>query len=253
MFIYSSKYKDYKKKLGVVFKVSSYKSHAIAGILFALPFISNVFYLFFALLGASVPDLDHQNNKHKVYSMIGFGVVLSVLLFFLNGDVLSGLVLILLGVIFYFSHHRGFSHTLVGIVVLSCLFSFMFIGFVSVLMRLCIDFGVNVPFSSIVFIVMVLIGYFVIHRRYLMLYILALAVYLVLFGFDFGMFNWYVVFGMFLVGGLSHLILDLRTPAGLSLFKPFIKRKFHQKMALFLFIIWLVVAVGYLVYFNPLI
>ena len=86
-----------------------------------------------------------------------------------------------------------------------------------------------------------------------MLYILALAVYLVLFGFDFGMFNWYVVFGMFLVGGLSHLILDLRTPAGLSLFKPFIKRKFHQKMALFLFIIWLVVAVGYLVYFNPLI
>lgn len=233
--------------------MSSFRSHALAGLLFGLPFVSNVFYLFFALLGASIVDLDHQNNKHKVYSMIGFGVVLSVLLLFLNGDVISGLILILLGIIFYFSRHRGFSHTLVGIVVLSCLFSFMFMGFVSVLMGLCVDFGVNVSFSSIVFIVMCILGYFVIHRRYLMMYVMALAVYLVLFGFDFGIFNWYVVVGMFLVGGLSHLILDLWTPAGLSLFKPFIKRKFHQGMALFLFIVWFVVAVGYLVYFNPLI
>lgn len=232
--------------------MSSFRSHALAGLLFGLPFVSNIFYLFFALLGASIPDLDHQNNKRKVYSMIGIGVVLSVLLLFLNGDVLSGLILILLGVIFYFSHHRGFTHTLVGIVVLSGLFSFMFMGFVSVLMSLCVHFGMNVPFSTIIFIVMVLMGYFVIHRRYLMLYIMALAIYLVLFGFDSGMFNWYVVFGMFLVGGLSHLILDLRTPAGLSLFKPFIKRKFHNSMALFLFIVWLVCAIGYLVYFNPL-
>lgn len=233
--------------------MSSFRSHALAGLLFGLPFVCNIFYLFFALLGASIPDLDHQNNKRKVYSMIIVGIILSVLLFFLNGDVISCLILIFLGVIFYLSHHRDFSHTLVGIVVLSCLFSFMFMGLVSVLMSLCVYFGVNVPFSSIVFIVMVLIGYFVIHRRYLMLYILVLAIYLVLFGFDFGMFNWYLVFGMFLVGGFSHLILDLRTPAGLSLFKPFIKRKFHQSMALFLFIVWLVVAIGYLIYFSPLI
>ena len=82
--------------------MSSFRSHALAGLLFGLPFVSNIFYLFFALLGASIPDLDHQNNKRKVYSMIGIGVVLSVLLLFLNGDVLSGLILILL--LFFIFH-----------------------------------------------------------------------------------------------------------------------------------------------------
>lgn len=231
--------------------MSSFRSHAIAGILFALPFVCNVFYLFFALLGASIPDLDHRNNVGRVYSMIFVGILLSVLVFIYNGDILSCVILIVLGVIFYLSKHRGFTHTLIGICVLSFLFTLMFMGFIPVLMSISVYFNLNIPVSVFVFIVMCVIGYFVVLRRYLLLYIFCVGVYLVFSGFDYGSFSWSLVFCMFFVGGLSHLILDLWTPAGLSLFKPLLNRRFHRGMALILFILWLCASIFYLIYFNP--
>lgn len=233
--------------------MSSYKSHAIAGVLFALPFVCNVFYLFFALIGASIPDLDHRNNISRVYSMIVVGIILSVLVFICNGSVLSCIILVVLGVIFYLSKHRGFTHTLIGICVLSFLFTLMFMGFIHVLISVNVNFNLNIPIDVFVFIIMALFGYFVILRRYLLLYVLGVGVYLVFFRFDYGSFSWPLIFCMFFVGCLSHLVLDLWTPAGLSLFKPLLTTRFHRGMALILFILWLCASIFYLIYFNPLI
>lgn len=232
--------------------MSSYKPHAIAGMIFTLPFVPSLFYVFFGLIGASIPDLDHNNNKHKIYGMIGFGVVLAILMFFYNSNVISCLILVILGVIFYLSRHRGFTHTLLGIVVLSGLFSFMMMGFLPILVKLGMDLNLDLMSNVFVFLMMAVIGYFVIHRRYFLWYVAILGVYLLFLPVDYVSINWWMVFGMIFVGALSHLILDLRTPAGLVIFNPFLDVKFHKSMAWILFLGWLGCSVWYLYYFNPL-
>lgn len=225
-----------------MYLLSSYKTHAIAGILFALPFVPSVFYLFFALLGASIPDMDHHNNNNKVLSMFLVGILLSVLLFFLDGVSLSGLIIISLAIVFYLSKHRGFTHTLIGVIVLSFLFMLMVMGFIPVFYRLSLLLNISIPSNIVFFIVLSLIGYFIVSRRFLLVYILFLAVYLLVIPVDYSMIQWNMVFLILLVGALSHITLDLWTPAGLAVFKPISNVKFHRKLAVLFVGIWIVLS-----------
>lgn len=223
--------------------MSNYKNHAIGGLIFALPFTPGIFYLFFALLGASIPDLDHENNIYKVRAMLVGGVVLSVFLFFVDGLNISALLLVGLAVIFYISKHRGFTHTLLGICILSYVFLLMVMGFIPVFMRLSLNLGITIPSVVYVFVTMAIVGYFIVSRRYYVLYLLVLLIYLALYPVDYLSINWMAVFSMFLLGALSHIVLDLLTPAGVSFFVPFTEVKFHSTMAWILIMLWIVVSV----------
>ncbi len=231
--------------------MSSYKPHAIAGIIFALPFVPSIFYLFFALIGASIPDMDHNANKNKVYSMFIIGVILSILLFIYNGSIISCLIIISLAIIFCLSKHRGFTHTFLGIIILSFLFMLMVMGFLPVFSKFSIDVGLNISSNVLLFIIMAIVGYFVVNRRYFIIYLLALAVYMVFIPLDYTQINWITIFCMLFLGALSHIVLDLWTPAGLKVFEPFSNIKFHKNMALFLIIIWGIISIYFLYSFNP--
>lgn len=229
--------------------MSSFKPHAIAGIVFGLPFVFKmqpislaVFYLFFALIGASIPDLDHSSHKNKIYLMFIVGILLSVLLFLYEGNTISCLIIVMLALIFYISKHRGFTHTFVGIFIISLLFTLFIMGFLPTVLRMCIDFNVEFSGNVFIFIILGAIGYFTINRRYFRLYLLALAAYLVIFPMDFTVINWYMVFAMMFVGSLSHLVLDLNTKMGLAIFKPFSNTVFHKSMASILILVWLAFA-----------
>ncbi len=232
--------------------MSSYREHALAGLIFTLPFIPSLFYLFFGLLGASIADMDHNNNNRKVYTMLVCGIVISVLLYFLDGSLLSGLIIVALALIFYFSRHRGFTHTIFGSILLSILFTLMILGFVPVFSNLSVLLDISVHSSLCVFIIMALLGYFVVSRRYLLLYILVLAVYLVFIPVDLLEFSFLRIFLSFFIGSFSHIILDLLTPAGLSLLEPFSKRKFHRELGFILIGVWIVASIGFILSQNSL-
>jgi len=229
--------------------MSSYKNHAIFGILLALPLIPDPLYLFFALLGASIPDLDHENNTNKVLDMFMVGVVLSVLLFFFNGFHLGGLLLVLVALIFYVSKHRSFTHTLVGILMLSSIFTLMIMGFIPTVTYFGVFMGLSLPSNMVLFIALAIVGYFVVSRKILLMYLLVLGLYLIIFPKNYLMLNWTFVGVMFMTGALSHLILDLWTPQGLKLFLPVSEKTYHKKMALLLLSLWIVCCI-YLVLVN---
>ncbi|RAP53399.1 MAG: hypothetical protein BZ137_06780 [Methanosphaera sp. rholeuAM130] len=219
--------------------MSSYRAHAIAGIVMALPFAPDIFYLFFALIGASLCDLDHENNTHKVNSMMITGLALSVILFFFNASSISAVLLIVLSIIFYISKHRGFTHTLLGTVLLSVLFLFMILGFISFFNKLFLVVNLSIPHMLVLFVTMAIAGFFVISRRYYILYFIVLGLYLYVVPMDYSTINWNIALLMIFVGSMSHLILDLFTPAGLTLFVPFSQVECHKGMAMLLLLIWL--------------
>ncbi|MBE6487708.1 MAG: hypothetical protein E7Z86_03235 [Methanosphaera stadtmanae] len=227
----------------MVIVMSNYRNHAIGGLIFALPFAPGIFYLFFALLGASIPDMDHDNNINKVGTMLIWGVILSVFLFFVDGLNISALLLVGLAIIFYISKHRGFTHTILGITILSYVFLLMIMGFIPVFMRLSLNLGISIPTVVYIFVIMAIIGYFIISRRYYILYLAVLLVYLYLFPIDYLSINWLSVFLMFFLGALSHIILDLFTPSGVSFLQPFNDSKFHSNIAWILIILWLLASV----------
>ena len=219
--------------------MSNYRTHAIAGILMALPFAPSIFYLFFALIGASICDLDHENNTHKVNSMMITGLILSIILFFFNSSSISTLLLIVLSIIFYISKHRGFTHTLVGIILLSLLFLFMIMGFISFFNRAFLISAIRIPHLLVLFVTMAIAGFFVISRRYYLIYFIVLGLYLYMVPMDYTTINWSLAWMMLFVGSMSHIILDLATPAGLCIFEPFSHVECHRRWALIFFVIWI--------------
>lgn len=177
------------------------------------------------------------------------GVVLSVLLFFLNGAYVGGMLLVLLALIFYVSKHRSFTHTLIGIFMLSSIFTLMIIGFLPTITYFGVFMGLSLPNNMILFITLAIVGYFVVSRKVLLMYLILVGVYLIIFPVDYLMLNWYFVFIMFIIGSLSHLILDLWTPHGLKLCLPISEKTYHKKVALLLLSLWLVFCL-YLVHIN---
>ena len=223
--------------------MSNYRNHALFSILVALPFALSPFYLFFSLLGASICDMDHSNNESKVVRMMLFALLLAVLLFFVDGLSISALILFLLAAIFYLSRHRGFTHTVFGIVVLSFLFLLMLMGFFPVFVRLCTLAGVSLSSSLLLFVIMAVMGYFLVNRRFYLIYLLVLAVYLFLSPVDYMGIDWLAVLFMLLLGSFSHIVLDLLTPAGLKLFSPLWGVTFYRSLGLFLFVVWVFASV----------
>ena len=230
--------------------MSSYKTHALAGILLAFPFVPSFFYLFFAVIGASIPDMDHDNNKNKVNSMFLVGVIISLLLIILKGSILSGLIIILLAVTFYFSKHRGLTHSIVGVTVICLLLLFMMMGFLPIVTSLAEYAHYALPNNLSIFVILSLLGYFVVSRKVLTYYVILLATCLFLAPVNIDFINWRLIFIMLFLGAMSHIILDLSTPSGLAVFWPLSDKVYHKRLAILFVGIWLFLAISYVYTFG---
>lgn len=225
--------------------MSSYKAHALAGIILAFPFIPSFFYLFFAVIGASIPDMDHDHNKNKVNSMFLVGIIISLLLVILKGSILSGLIIVLLAITFYYSKHRGLTHSVAGITVICLLLLFMMMGFLPVVSSLAEYAHYALPNNLSIFIILSLLGYFVVSRKVLTYYEIVLAVCLFLAPVNIDVINWRIIFIMLFLGAMSHLLLDLMTPSGLAVFWPLSERVYYKRLGILIIAIWLFLAVTY--------
>lgn len=210
--------------------MSSYKKHVFFSLLFTIPFFQDVFLLALAVVGTSIIDIDHKIKRKNRNIILIVGLLLSLVLYMLKLPFLIGILLVLIVLILYFSKHRGFTHSLFGIFILSILLT----GFVIGAYFLLKDFNVADKISLMV--IAVFIGVLSLNVRIMPIYIV-----LVILGIYFLPAAPITLYGTFLalfLGFISHLTLDLLTPKGLELFRPLSSKKCKKKYGVLFLFIW---------------
>lgn len=187
-------------------------------------FFINPVLILLTVLGGSFPDLDHDFRRNRVLIFILLSLIFSFLLYLFNFPIYMGLILVVLGFIFLFSSHRGFTHSLFGGLLLSFLLAFiLFFGslFVSNLFSL---FGICFNYSFL--LVFILISLFILNKYLFPLF----SVFLILYAVFFNMWNFsfIVIFLALFLGFLSHIILDSFSVSGVRVFYPFYNKKFYK-------------------------
>lgn len=218
--------------------MSSYKKHAIFALILTLPFFPNVFSIALAIIGASFPDFDHKVKKKNITILFIVGLLLAVILYIMKLPYLLGIILITLSLIFYLSEHRGFTHSLIGISLLSIILT------VLVISSYFFFFGIGLDEKSSLAVILIILGSLAVNRN-MMLPFIFLGVLGVLLT-PFPGLNLYMVIGAFLLGFISHVILDSYTPHGVEFFRPFYSKRFKKGFGIFLMVLWLLGASYYI-------
>jgi inner membrane protein len=125
-----------------------------------LIFFLNPISIAITLIGASLPDFDHDIKKSYVYKLLIIGLLIFIVLYILNLPYLFGIILCIFPVIFYFSNHRGFTHSLLGIIILSALMFVLIIMGISAISPILTSLNLPTTFFSSNIISMVLIVLF---------------------------------------------------------------------------------------------
>jgi inner membrane protein len=221
--------------------MSSYKKHLLFPILLSLlaaaPFFPNIFYLALSVVGASIVDLDHPVRYRNLLLLAVLGLVLVIILYLFNLPMVLGLILILTALIFFVSSHRGFMHSIAGVIIIA----FLLTIFTSSSFVLLNNFSVSIiPALAIISVVL---GIIILNKQIVPVYVLLVLLGLFLLGHVF--FNVYYVFFAFLIGSLSHIALDIFSGSGVKLLSPLSKRKFGKKTIIILIVIWIMMIIYY--------
>ena len=208
----------------------SYKEHVLASIIMVFPFFPEVFYIALAVVGASIIDMDHKVNQENIIIMGLLGVILSLILYIFKLPYLVGVLIALMALLFYISDHRGFMHSIVGIIFITgCISFFVFDAY-----TLLSDYNLNLKISLI--IILLILGIVILNKKLVPVFGFLIIVGLI-FSTHIGFNVYYVVLALFL-GCLSHIILDLFTPSGVQLLNPISSVKFKKLAGLTLLGIW---------------
>jgi inner membrane protein len=220
----------------------SYKKHALFSLIIAVPFIHDIFYLSLVLIGASMIDMDHHIRKNDLILLTVLGILLTISLYILKLPFLIGVSLIIMAFIFYLSKHRGFVHSIWGVLTLSFLLAFSIIGIYALLH----GFNINEKISLIV--ISVILGIIALNKKFLLPFFILVPVGIIITkNTD---LNMLYVFLAILIGSLSHILLDLFTPSGIRLLNPLSSKKFKKSSGVVLFILWVFLAFIYVFKLN---
>ena len=167
---------------------------------------------------------------------------MSLFLYFLGLPYYLGLVIIFLGGIFLLSNHRGFTHSILGVFVLTIFIS-LFLFFGIGLSSYDLDFT-NPINLMILLMVIISLGLLFLNKRLYPIFLIAIA--LLLISINMGFISplkinlTLLVFSIF-SGLCSHIILDSFTPSGVKAFSPFSDREYHKKFGVILFLIMVII------------
>ncbi len=223
----------------------SYKKHALFSIIIALPFVHDIFYISLALIGASMIDMDHHIRKNDLILLAALGILLTFSLYILKLPFLVGISLIIMAFIFYLSKHRGFVHSILGVLILSFLLAFSIIGMYTLLHGFSIDEKISLVIISVI------LGVVTVNKKFLFPFFIIVPVGIIITkNTDLNMFY---IFLAVLIGSLSHILLDLFTPSGIQLFNPLSSKKFKKSFGAVLFVLWGFLAFIYVFKLNGII
>lgn len=191
-----------------------------------------------AVIGANIPDFDHKFKKEHVYKLIILGLLVFISLYILNLPYYIGLIIVFLGVTFYFSEHRSFTHSILGIIILTSATALILIWAWQLIVNVTIL--VN---NYLIAILIALLSFLFLNKKLLPIFI-PLFFVSVVFLQTFEISYIQIVFSLFL-GLLSHIILDATTPAGVKLFAPISSKSYYRNFALSAIFILVLLALIY--------
>ena len=178
-----------------------------------------------AIIGANIPDFDHKVRTEHAYKMIILGLLIFISLFILKLPYYLGLIIVFLGIIFYFSEHRSFTHSIPGIIVLTATISLIIIWSYGLIVSIII-----VPNNYLLAILIALLSFLFLNKRILPIFIPIFFISVVfLQSFELKYFQ--IILSLFL-GLFSHSVLDAFTPSGVKLLAPFSHKKYYKNFAL---------------------
>ncbi|MEE1129865.1 MAG: metal-dependent hydrolase [Methanobrevibacter sp.] len=219
--------------------MSSYKGHSLFALLLALMFFYNPLLIALTFIGANIPDFDHKFKKEHVYKLIILGLIVFISLYILKLPYFIGLIIIFLGVTFYFSEHRSFTHSIFGVLVLTSAVALILIwGY-----ELVVVFTV-LNNSYIIFAVLIaLLSFLFLNKKLLLVFLPIFFVSLFLMpNLKLGYIE--IVLALFL-GLFSHIVLDSFTPSGIKIFAPLSSKKVYKRFGLISIFLLVILAIGY--------
>ena len=206
--------------------MSSYKEHSIFALLLACMFFHSPLLIALTLIGANIPDFDHKFKKENVYRMIILGLIMFISLYILKLPYYIGLIVVFLGVTFYFSEHRSFTHSLFGVLTLTAAVSLILIWS----LQLITVVSMLNDHYLILAILIALLGFLFLNKKLLMIF---LPIFFIsLFVVKTGDFSYIEIVLSLLLGVFSHIVIDSFTPSGIKLFAPLSSKKVYKNFGL---------------------
>ena len=230
-------------KIGCV-SISSYKGHTIFAFILSLLMFYDPLAIALAVISANIPDFDHEFKRNHVLTIIALGSLISLILYFMGLPYYLGLVIVFLGGIFLLSNHRGFTHSILGTVLITIFLSlFLFFG-IGLSFK---DLDFNNPRNLMILLILIIaLALLFLNKKLSPIFLLAMGA-LVL-AVNIGIISplkinlTLLVFSIFF-GLSSHIIMDSFTPAGVKAFSPFNDRDYHKKFGISLFLIVMLIFV----------
>lgn len=209
--------------------MSSYKGHSIFALLLALMFFHSPLLIALTFIGANIPDFDHKFKKDNVYKMIILGLLVFISLYILKLPYYVGLIIVFLGVTFYFSEHRSFTHSIFGVFTLTSSVSLILIwGF-----ELIISVTTLNNNYLLMAILIALLSFLFLNKKLLMIFLPLL--FISLFALPMGDISYIEIVVSLFLGIFSHIVLDSFTPAGIKIFAPISSNKVYKNFGLSMF------------------
>ena len=200
-------------------------------------FFHNPLIIALTVIGANIPDFDHEFKKDNAYKMIILGLIVFISLYILKLPYYLGLIIVFLGTVFYFSQHRSFTHSIFGLLTLTATVSLILIWAYEILMSITI-----IPTSYLFMAILIALLSFLFLNKKLLLIFLPLF-FISLFFFGTIAINYIeIAIGLFL-GLLSHIILDAFSPSGIKLFTPLSSKKSHKQFGALSIIVLVIFAI----------
>ena len=222
-----------------VIKMSSYKGHSIFAVLLSLMFFHNPLTIALTLIGANIPDFDHDFKRENVYRMIILGLIVFISLYILKLPYYIGLIIVFLAATFYFSEHRSFTHSIFGALTLASAVSLILIW----AFQLTTVLTVLENHYMVMAILIALLSFLFLNKKVLMVFLPLF--FISLFIVPAAEINYIEIVLALFLGLFSHIILDAFTPAGIKIFAPLSSKKVHRNFGLSMILLLAVLSLLY--------
>lgn len=206
--------------------MSSYKGHSIFAFLLSLMFFHNPLTIALTVIGANIPDFDHEFKRENVYKMIILGLIVFISLYILKLPYYIGLMIVFLGVTFYFSEHRSFTHSVFGVLTLTSAVALVIIWGSQLIDAVTV---LNNHYLLMA-ILIALLSFLFLNKRLLMIFLPLF--FITLFIIPTAEITYIEIVLALFLGLFSHIVLDSFTPAGIKIFAPISSRKVYRNFGL---------------------
>ncbi|MDR2873858.1 MAG: metal-dependent hydrolase [Methanobrevibacter sp.] len=222
--------------------MASYKGHTLFAIILTLLYFTNPLYWVLTIVGANLPDFDHDVKKINLYKIAIVGLIVFITLYILKSSYLIGILILLVVIIFYFSKHRGFTHSIIGGFILTFLISGIMFFAVNLSNQIPLNLNINPPIVLLEIITIFPIILFLnkkISPIVIVLFIMGIIISPI------NIINYKLIASSIFLGVLSHTILDSFSPSKIELLQPFTSIKFGKSFTISMTFILILIAITY--------